>query len=122
MSEPRPKYPVDIKSVMELRRLTGFGVMQCKRILEESGSVDEALSRMTTWMPPPTFISYSGFCPNCGGGLRWANQMECPTCHWLRVPPKDRAMWGTAGRCPKCGFAYRWDGTVCSHCGESTDR
>ncbi len=101
------------QSVMRLRELTGLGVMQCKLIIAEAGSLDAAMEMVQSHQPLPTYVSYSGFCPACGAGLRFPNQMECPSCDWLRVPPNDRSRWGNAGRCPTCGFAYRWDGNIC---------
>lgn len=121
MPDQIPQQKVDAKSVMELRRQTGFGVLQCKLLLAEAGSVDNAIALIKSKHPMPVFESYSGLCPNCGGGLRGANQMDCPNCDWLRVPATDRTRWGHVGRCPKCGFSYRWDGVVCSHCGNMAD-
>jgi len=105
------------QDVMKLRKLTGLGVLQCKFMLDDAGSLDVAIKRIEDRVAPIPFVSYSGICPECGAGHRSGTQIDCPNCDWVRVAPNDRTKWDTVGRCPSCGFAYRWDGTVCSHCG-----
>ena len=112
-----PAKPVDVHAVMELRERTGMGVMQCKLILAEAGSVEIAMRWLQERRPLPEFVSASEPCSACRGPLRFPRQMECPNCDWLRVPPVNREAWGKTGPCPACGLTYRWDGVRCSHCG-----
>jgi hypothetical protein len=81
--------PVDPHAVMELRRRTGSGVMQCKLILAEAGDVETAVRWLWECWPLPQFNSFSERCPSCGGGLRFAHQMEWPPLH-LAARPADQ--------------------------------
>ncbi|TWU46189.1 hypothetical protein Poly51_55840 [Rubripirellula tenax] len=81
------------QDVMALRKLTGFGVLQCKLLIDDAGSLESAIERIENKRPPIFFTSYSGICPGCGAGHRSPTQMDCPNCDWLRVKPHDRTRW-----------------------------
>ena len=114
------KQPVPAKSVMELRRLTGYGVMACKLLLKKTGSLDAALEYVNDRRLSGNIgHSVGGICPNCDAGLSKISLTECAECGWVKYKPKNRILWGRVGQCPDCGFSYRWDGDVCSGCGNS---
>ena len=114
------KQEVPAETVMELRRLTGYGVMACKLAIKKAGSLEGAIKLINDNRASAGFgIAIAGICPDCDGGLSRLSLNECSECGWVKHEPKNRQLWGRAGRCPKCGFTSRWDGIVCSGCGYS---
>lgn len=117
------RFPIAAELVMQLRKLTGYGVVQCKRILEHTGSIEGAIAWIEEQKRSGIYVAQSvtDFCPECGNGLSKISLNDCDRCDWVRFRPTDRARWGNAGKCPNCSFEFRWDGSICSHCGHGVD-